>query len=219
MFFGSALNVYSDYELDKLYKKRLSEALDILESTVISIKRLLFVELIVIVLLGAYLSIQLQNFFIFAVLIVGVFFAIAYSIEPLRFKRRGILNSITLILVLFLLPVIFSHLVVKPIISPIVFITMCGFSLAQYGITLINTMEDFFEEKLMNIQTPPVKWGLIKSTKIALMLIIIGVLFMLLGLYVLCKNWTFILVLFGHIYIIYEIYKLLNNLLKDEKKF
>ena len=92
----SQVNCIADYELDKRYKSRLPRAIDILKGPR-TIWAIIAVEIVVASAIVVYLAISESRLGLVVLWVVGLFLVGAYSLEPLRFKRRGFLNLVTLV--------------------------------------------------------------------------------------------------------------------------
>src|SRR5215218_8841229 len=88
---SSQVNCLADYELDKRYKSRLPQAIDILKGPR-TIWAMIAVETLVASAIVFYLAISESRIGLVVLWVVGLFLVGAYSLEPLRFKRRGFLN-------------------------------------------------------------------------------------------------------------------------------
>ena len=93
----------------------------------------------------------------------------AYSLEPLRFKRRGFLNLVTLSLYSVLLAYT-VHLLRDgatdedtPLARPI------RVQYSMIGLLLVNQIEDYHEDKQMNVLTSIVRLGLKKASMVSLL--------------------------------------------------
>ncbi|GEM_PF-3037375 len=181
-YWGSIYNVYYDYELDKKnnVKKRLSDAID--KTGPGLLRFYLFSEPIIFLLLGFWISRLIENYTPLLLLLIGTFFTIAYSKEPLRFKRRGVLNSISLFLIIMFLPPLYGYFVMNNSALAIAdIILILGMAFVEYGLGLYYTTVDYSEDKLDNIITPSVKLGVTKSVIVSLYLIALGILFYFVG--------------------------------------
>src|SRR5215204_3415337 len=88
---SSQVNCIADYELDKHYKSRLPRSIDILNGPR-TIWVIIAVESAVASAIVVYLAISESRIGLVVLWVVGLFLIGAYSLEPLRFKRRGFLN-------------------------------------------------------------------------------------------------------------------------------
>ena len=85
---SSQVNCLADYELDKTYKSRLPRSIDILKGPRM-IWWMLTVETVVASAIVVYLATSESGIGLVVLWLVGLFLVAAYSLEPLRFKRRG----------------------------------------------------------------------------------------------------------------------------------
>ncbi|PYG88028.1 UbiA prenyltransferase family protein [Ruminiclostridium sufflavum DSM 19573] len=173
-YWGGAINVYFDYNFDKKSptKVRLTKAIDVLGKPFV--RKMLVVEFLLFSLSGFLLSYFTKNYNLLILLIIGTFFTMAYSIEPLRFKRRGILNSISLFLIIMFLPPLYGWLTLNSSLSVPVFLMILGLAFVQYGNGLYYTAADYTEDKADGIITPPVQMGVLKAVKVSLLLVMLG---------------------------------------------
>jgi hypothetical protein len=116
------------------------------------------------------------SFIPLALVIVGVFFGLGYSVKPFQFKVKGIWHAIALGSSAFLLPFLFLMFVVAEGIPANLFVFILGFSFVHYGMEFGNQAIDYIEDKASNVRTPPVRWGMKKSLRIALGCVLIGIL-------------------------------------------
>jgi 4-hydroxybenzoate polyprenyltransferase len=174
-YWGSIYNVYYDYELDKKnpVKNRLSKSIDELDNSLITL--FLLIEPIIFLSLGLFLAYLRNNYIGFILLLIGTFFTIAYSKEPLKFKRRGILNPISLFLIIMFFPPIYGYINMGSLVNFYHILVILGLSFVEYGLGLYYTTVDYTEDKLDKIKTPSVLLGVRKSVIVSLLLIIIGV--------------------------------------------
>ena len=93
----------------------------------------------------------------------------SYSLEPLRFKRRGFLNLVTLSLILYFLPALYIYYAMAPHMKILPLLALLGFSTQMIGLLLVNQIEDYHEDKQMNVLTSTVRWGLKKASMVSLL--------------------------------------------------
>src|SRR5918995_4623342 len=163
----SQVNCIADYELDKRYKSRLPQAIDILKGPR-TVWAMIAVEIVVASAIVVYLAITESRLGLVVLWVVGLFLVGAYSLEPLRFKRRGFLNLVTLALILYFLPALYIYYAMAPQIKILPLLALLGFSTQMIGLLLVNQMEDYHEDKQMNVLTSTVRWGLKKASSVAL---------------------------------------------------
>ena len=164
----SQVNCIADYELDKTYKNRLPRAIDILKGPRI-IWAIVAVEIVVASAIVAYLAISESRLGLVVLWAVGLFLVGAYSLEPLRFKRRGFLNLVTLALILYFLPALYIYYAMAPQMKILPLLALLGFSTQMIGLLLVNQIEDYHEDKEMNVLTSTVRWGLKKASMVSLL--------------------------------------------------
>jgi len=205
--FGSGINSLYDLRLDSKYKSHLSSAVETLGKN--NLKYILIFESIIIISIGVHLSIWLGRPILLFLVVIGMFFAIAYSADPFRFKGRGVLNSITLFLILFFIPAAVSWFVVRATISISIAVIIIGYSLLQYGITIIQTAEDYSEELSERVRTPPVVMGLSRALSVSIGLAIVGGSMLSVG-YLLIggRHVTMLIITIPHVFILGDIISL-----------
>lgn len=164
----SQVNCLADYELDKLYKSRLPRSIDILNGPR-TIWLMITVETVVASAIVAYLAISESRVGLVVLWVVGLFLVAAYSLEPLRFKRRGFLNLVTLSLILYFLPSLYIYYAMAPHLKILPLLALLGFSTQMIGLLLVNQIEDYHEDKEMNVLTSTVRWGLKKASLVSLL--------------------------------------------------
>lgn len=173
---GFIINAITDKEIDQKYdtfKTSIPKSVDVFgEKTV---KAMVIGHVIIAIILGLHISLQMSTFIPIALILLGVFFGIGYSVRPLNFKVRGIWHAIALGSSAFFLPFIFLMFVITDgLITLPLMIFILGFSFVHYGMEFGNQAIDYVEDRDSNVRTPPVRWGMIPSLKIALGCVVIG---------------------------------------------
>jgi 4-hydroxybenzoate polyprenyltransferase len=169
---SSQVNCIADYELDKHYKSRLPRSIDILNGPR-TIWVIIAVESVVASATVVYLAITESRIGLVVLWVVGLFLIGAYSLEPLRFKRRGFLNLVTLSLILYFLPALYIYYAMAPQMKILPLLALLGFSTQMIGLLLVNQIEDYHEDKQMNVLTSTVRWGLKKASLVALLFTVV----------------------------------------------
>jgi len=169
---SSQVNCIADYELDKHYKSRLPRSIDILNGPR-TIWVIIAVESVVASATVVYLAITESRIGLVVLWVVGLFLIGAYSLEPLRFKRRGFLNLVTLSLILYFLPALYIYYAMAPQMKILPLLALLGFSTQTIGLLLVNQIEDYHEDKQMNVLTSTVRWGLKKASLVALLFTVV----------------------------------------------
>ena len=165
---SSQMNCLADYELDKIYKSRLPRSIDILKGPT-TIWSMITLETVVASTIVAYLAVFESRVGLVMLWVVGLFLIAAYSLEPLRFKRRGFLNLVTLSLILYFLPALYIYYAMAPHMKILPLLALLAFSTQMIGLLLVNQIEDYHEDKQMNVLTSSVRWGLRKASFVALL--------------------------------------------------
>jgi 4-hydroxybenzoate polyprenyltransferase len=219
---GFMINCWADWKVDELYKTKLYK-------TVIKMGReklgiLVIIHIILSIILAYHITVQLDRIEVSILVWIGIFLGVGYSIEPFRFKRRGLLHSL-IALPIFFIPGFYSYLLVndKPITDnyTIIFIIAAiGITISHYALILISQAEDTPADKKMNLYTPAVKWGLKKTLKISYMANFIGSVIITVSLMIMfltINYWLLILIpviIVGRFFSIIEIYRLYKKSLR-----
>ena len=170
--FGDMINCLADRDLDAVYKPHLSEAVYGLGVPFVTFQ--VIASAVVAVLLSFHLSWITGRWIIAAITVIGLLLGAAYSVKPVQLKGRGLLQLICLWTIIFVGPIFFvSQLVTAEISTPLV-IFAAFYGLAQMGIILVNTAEDYPEDLASGISTSIVALGLHRGIRLALFLAIIG---------------------------------------------
>jgi 4-hydroxybenzoate polyprenyltransferase len=109
------------------------------------------VEIVVASSIVIYLAITESRIALVVLWVVGLFLVGAYSLEPLRFKRRGFLNLVTLALILYFLPSLYIYYAMAPQLKMLPLLALLGFSTQMIGLLLVNQIEDYHEDKQIQI--------------------------------------------------------------------
>jgi len=219
---GFMVNCWADWKVDELYKTKLYHSVIKMGRNKLGI--LVILHIIISIILAYHITIQLDRIEVSLLVWIGIFLGVGYSIEPFRFKRRGLLHSL-IALPIFFIPGIYSYLLVNSlsITAPytIIFISAAiGITIGHYALILVSQAEDITADKKMNLVTPAVKWGLKKTLKISFesnfigsIVITISILIMFLTI----NYWLLILIpiiIIGRYFSMIEVYKLYKNTLK-----
>jgi len=158
------LNCLCDYNIDRKYKRYLSESVDILGKRLIKV--FIVVEFSIAILIILYF-VTLGRIATSVCGVLGIISAITYSAEPFRIKKRGFLSPFPVMIGMYALSPLGGWFVLRDGIdlSFIVFIT--GYALMNEGFTLVNTCEDYSEDKAEGIKTWAHVLGLKRTLQIA----------------------------------------------------
>ncbi len=162
--FSCNLNCLCDLKVDGKYKTYLSNAVK--SMGIKNVKIILVLELLLISFLIAYLF--QGGYFITALLsILGLFFGISYSMEPLRIKKRGILSPVPVLVGLYTLPILAGWFLFNYSLPLHFLLFVAGYALMNEGFTLVNTCEDYSEDREEGIKTWAHVFGLKKTLLLA----------------------------------------------------
>ncbi|MFE3845865.1 UbiA family prenyltransferase [Thermoplasmatota archaeon] len=218
---GFMVNCWADWKVDELYKTKLYHSVIKMGRNKLGI--LVILHIIISIILAYHITVQLARIEVSLLVWIGIFLGVGYSIEPFRFKRRGLLHSL-IALPIFFIPGIYSYLLVNSlsITAPytIIFISAAiGITLGHYSLILVSQAEDTPADKKMNLITPAVKWGLKKTLKISYKTNFIGsvvIIFSLMIMFLTINYWLLLLVpiiIIGRYFSMIEVYKLYKNTL------
>lgn len=171
-FFGCNLNSLCDYNVDRLYKRYMSDSVDIIGKK--NLKILIFLEFVISVLILLFFYIK-GNIIISILGIIAIFIIYIYSAEPIRLKKQGLLSPLP-ILILYTIPPLGGWFIFRDNITIYFILFLIGYVLMNEGFTLVNTCEDYFEDKKVKIKTWAHVIGLKKTLKIAFIFTQIGLL-------------------------------------------
>jgi len=171
--FACNLNCLCDLNVDEKYKTYMSNAVKSIG--VRNIKIILVLELIIIFSLIFYLFLE-GYVFTSLISLLGLFFGISYSMEPFRIKKRGILSPLPVLIGLYTLPILGGWFLFNNSLPPHILLFVVGYALMNEGFTLVNTCEDYSEDKEEGIRTWAHVFGLEKTLLIAFIFSIAGIL-------------------------------------------
>ncbi|UCE72961.1 MAG: UbiA family prenyltransferase [Methanomassiliicoccales archaeon] len=173
---GFIINAIADKDIDKKYdtfKTSIPKSVDILGEK--TLWAMIITHVGVAIALAFHISFMMGSIWPIALVLIGVFFGLGYSIKPFHFKVRGVWHAIALGSSAFFLPFIFLMFVVAEGITIPLFIFIIGFCFIHYGMEFGNQAIDYVEDKASDVKTPPVRWGMIPSIQIALFCVVIGI--------------------------------------------
>ncbi len=183
-FAGFLINTLTDYDIDKTYgtfKSNMPLAVDAIGKK--NLMRLVVFQIVLAIMLSLHISLWIGSYVPLAIMLMGAFTGLGYSLKPFKFKERGVLSALSLSFCGFFLPPTFLVYSVRGSISFPVLVLFTGFAIAHYGLEFGNQAIDYQEDVKHRILTPPVRWGLTRSLKIGLWTLASGVVLELVGLY------------------------------------
>jgi len=171
--FACNINSYFDYEVDKRYKRYMSDAVDAIGKK--NIRFILGFELAAALALIAYLLAE-GKILPGLLAIVGIFFAVSYSAEPIRIKGRGWMSQLPIFIGLYMVPLFAGYLLIRISFLPSFIIFVIGYAMMNEGFTIVNSCEDYSEDRREGICTWAHLLGLDRALKVAFVFVLAGLL-------------------------------------------
>ncbi len=225
-FIGSQINNISDYNADKKFKSYISDSIDYFG--IKKVKRMIIIETLIVSILTIGMSVIRKQPMLVILWLFGLFFAYAYSMKPFNFKSRTVMNPITLALVLYLIPMLFSYLLIAGSFHEMAVITIIIFGIQMVPMFFMDEISDYEEDKEANVMNPCVTFGRRKTILIATIIGIVSNAAMLFyWFFYISHNSSFKMVFFitGLIFYSFVIFDFIRiyrisepTLLKDENK-
>jgi 4-hydroxybenzoate polyprenyltransferase len=173
---GFIINAIADKEIDKKYdtfKTSIPKSVELLGEK--TLKGVVIGHVAVAIVLAFHITLHMSSIIPIALVLIGVFFGIGYSIKPFHFKVRGIWHGIALGSSAFFIPFLFLMFVIAEGFSLPLVLFIVGFSFVHYGMEFGNQAIDYVEDRNSKVKTPPVRWGMIPSLVVALGCVIFGI--------------------------------------------
>jgi 4-hydroxybenzoate polyprenyltransferase len=173
---GFMVNCWADWKVDELYKTKLYHA--VIEMGRNKLGILVILHILVSIILAYHVTLQTERIEISFLVWIGIFLGVGYSIEPFRFKKRGLLHSL-IALPIFFIPGIYSYLLVNTssivdLYTILFILAAIGITIGHYALILVSQAEDTPADKKMGLLTPAVKWGIQKTLHISYLSNLIG---------------------------------------------
>jgi 4-hydroxybenzoate polyprenyltransferase len=173
---GFMVNCWADWKVDELYKTKLYHAVIDMGRNKLGI--MVIIHIIASILLAYHVTLQINRIEISMLVWIGIILGVGYSIEPFRFKRRGLLHSL-IALPIFFIPGFYSFLLVNSALltdpyTLIFILAAIGITIGHYALILVSQAEDTPADRKMELLTPAVKWGIQKTLKISYLSNLIG---------------------------------------------
>jgi 4-hydroxybenzoate polyprenyltransferase len=212
--FGDIINCLSDRDLDATYKPHLSQAVYGLGVRFVATQVAL--SALAALALSIYIAWQLNRWVLPVLVVAGLILGAAYSVKPVQLKGRGLAQIPCLWAIIFVGPMIVAALLVSPTMTPLVFAFALAYGILQMGVILVNTAEDYPEDKIAGIRTSVVALGLARAIKTAFLFACVGSIAILVTFFQLfmqrlvpAQNWAVLLLpTLTYIYVSYSIGKL-----------
>lgn len=166
---GDMINCYADYELDAIYKSHLSNA--VFELGKRNVLTQIVLSGIAAFGLTVWAAVSSGRLYLIPVTLVGLFIGLQYSIKPFKFKSRGAWQLLCLWAIIFFGPMLYAGIITAGFPA---FLQLCLFSaygFHQIGIVMLNTAEDYTEDKAAGLNTSIVALGLHPAMRLAWLLV------------------------------------------------
>lgn len=170
--FGDMINCYADRDLDARYKKHLSDAVYALGLPFVAAQ--IIVSAVAAMGIAVHLAFALDRWLLVPVVAVGLFLGAAYSVEPIRLKGRGVWHLICLWLIVLFGPMLFISLILRPFPSTALLVFAAAYATIQMGVILVNSAEDFPEDREAGVRNTVVTYGLSASLRAAVAMVAAG---------------------------------------------
>ena len=167
---GDMINCYADYELDSIYKSHLSNAVYELG------KKNVIIQIVLSGLLGllftTIVAIETQQLYLIPLTIVGAIIGLQYSIKPFKFKSGGLWQLLCLWGIIFFGPMLYTAIITNGFPGWLQLLIFSFYGFHQMGIILLNTAEDYTEDKATGLRTIIIYLGLHRAMNFAYYLVI-----------------------------------------------
>lgn len=162
---GSQVNCLADVESDRMDKARLTTAVGTLGRGAITVA--IVVEAVAALALAGYMGVRTGRPVLPFLWLAGFLLAVGYSVEPLRLKRRGWLNPVCLMLVLYALPMAFGYVTLAAHARWAAVGLMTATAAQMLALILLNPAADTESDSAAGIVTPCTRYGLRVITPVA----------------------------------------------------
>lgn len=215
---GDMINCYADCKLDAIYKSYLSNAVYELG------KRNVLVQIVLSGIaafgLTIWVSVLSGYFYLIPLTVFGIILGLQYSIKPFKFKSRGVWQLLCLWAIIFFGPMIYVAIITDGFPDALRLGLFAAYGFHQIGIIMLNTAEDYPEDKNAGLNTSIVALGLHRAMNFAWLLvffsgialqIVFSLLFYKNGILPIFYGAIFIFT-FGWLKIIFEYKKILDKI-------
>ncbi len=167
---GDMINCYVDYKLDAIFKSHLSNAVYELGRN--NVKWQIILSGVFAMILTAIVAVQSDQRYLIPLTFAGTIIGLQYSAKPFKFKSRGLWQILCLWGIIFFGPMLYTAIVTAgfPSLLQLSIFSLYGFH--QMGIILLNTAEDYTEDKADGLNTIVIRLGLHRAMRFAWGLVI-----------------------------------------------
>lgn len=157
---GSSLNCLADYPVDRLdsgHKSRLATAIDEAGARPILIINLF--EALIATVASIWLALRLNKPLLALFWLGGFLIAYLYSFEPVRFKRRNLLNPLALMTIVYATPLLFVYHLLAPSWDRYDLTVLVIYLIQMIPMFLVDEVSDHDEDREMKVNNPCVTYG------------------------------------------------------------
>jgi len=167
---GDMINCYADYKLDSIFKSHLSNA--VYELGRDNVKWQIILSGFFALILTAIVAVQSDQLYLIPLTFAGTIIGLQYSAKPFKFKSRGLWQILCLWGIIFFGPMLYTAIITAgfPSLLQLAIFSLYGFH--QMGIILLNTAEDYTEDKASGLNTIVIRLGLHRAMRFAWGLVI-----------------------------------------------
>lgn len=162
--FACNVNCVFDVAVDRLRKRELAAAVMYFGTR--KIRALLIFEGVFAIVLSVFLIFR-GHWEVALLALLGLYFGWAYSAPPLRVKGKGAIGPIPVVLGVYVVPIIAGYLLVNNQLTFLFLGFVGGYAVMNLGINLVNTCEDYSEDRILGIRTIAHALGLRRTLNIA----------------------------------------------------
>lgn len=174
-FTGFMANALADRRIDATYKSyKARVALSVQVLGVGRLTALLVAHVVAALCLSVHLFMATGNWLVLALVGLGLFLGVGYSMGPLHFKTRGVAHGLALAISAFFLPLAFIVVTMSGRLDVTLLLFMAGFTMAMYSLEFGNQAMDFFEDQRANVRTPSVRYSVRSTVAFSLVLLTLG---------------------------------------------
>jgi alpha-ketoglutarate-dependent taurine dioxygenase/4-hydroxybenzoate polyprenyltransferase len=168
---GDMINCYADYELDSIYKSYLSNA--VYELGKKNVKLQIILSGVVALIITAFISFYTKQYYLLPLTIIGTIIGLQYSVRPFKFKSRGLWQLLCLWGIIFFGPMLYTAIITQGFPSWLQLLIFSLYGFHQMGIILLNTAEDYTEDKASGLRTIIIFLGLHRAMNFAYYLVML----------------------------------------------
>ena len=165
---GSSINCLADYPVDRLdagRKSRLSSAID--RAGMRSLLLVNLAEAILATIISTWLAMRYGKPLLPVFWLLGLIIAYLYSFEPVRLKRRNLLNPLSLTIIVYVMPFAFGYHLLSSTWHPFDVAVLLTYSVQIGASFFADEVPDHDEDKAMKVLTPCVTYGRVVSCLLA----------------------------------------------------